>query len=274
MDVEEEKEVPPGNDCLAEGKCDAQSLKETNSDPTESFEVQNGLPDGKKELLLQLSESFKRNKDVNRRCEETKTGCPAMIRMRVVDSIRWRVLEVMHEHNHLLGAKIYKSVKKMGSGAKSKLQSSSDAEVRSVNLYRPLVIDAAGNRKPNSNAVAHTNRSFFYLMNFNDKGHLRNVSGLIRDVGRLVAISGMSFILTTLSCEIDMRQTVLLGCGLLFGETSESYTWIFKAWLTCVSAQCPQTIITDSCKALQNAIAELFPKSNHHFSLSCNEKSS
>ncbi|WRX27358.1 FAR1 DNA binding domain - like 10 [Theobroma cacao] len=72
--------------------------------------------------------------------------------MRVMDSKRWRVLEVTLEHNHLLGAKIYKSIKKMGSGTKRKLQSSSDAEVRTIKLYRALVIDAGVNGNPNSNA--------------------------------------------------------------------------------------------------------------------------
>ncbi|KAK8989938.1 hypothetical protein V6N11_064351 [Hibiscus sabdariffa] len=282
METEEEKEAPPGNDCLAEGKCDGQSLNETDSEPTESFDVQNGLPDGKKEfdapavgmefesyddaynyyncyakeagfrvrvknswfkrnsrekygaVLCCSCQGFKRIKDVNRLRKETRTGCPAMLRMRVVDSKRWRVLEVTHEHNHLLGAKINKSVKKMGSGTKSKLQSSSDAEVRTIKLYRALVIDAGGNENPNSNAVAvrkfsdHpnqlnlrkgdsqaiynylcrlqlTNPNFFYLMDFNDEGHLRNVFW----------------------CDSRYR-----------------------------------------CKALQNAIMEVFPKSNHRFSLS------
>ncbi|KAE8680830.1 Protein FAR1-RELATED SEQUENCE 6 [Hibiscus syriacus] len=185
MGVEEEKEVPPVQNGLPDGKKEfvapAVGMEFESYDDAYNYyhcyakeagfrvRVKNSwIKRNSREkygaLLCCSSEGFKRNKDVNRRCEETRTGCPAMIRMRVVDSIRWRVLEVMHEHNHLLGAKIYKSVKKMGSGAKSKLQSSSDAEVRSVNLYRPLVM-----------MLRLTNRSFFYLMNFNDEGHLRNV---------------------------------------------------------------------------------------------------
>ncbi|PPS15561.1 hypothetical protein GOBAR_AA05018 [Gossypium barbadense] len=211
MEVEEEKEAfPSNNDCLAEAKCDGQILKEINSEPTESFDVQNSLPEGKKEfvapavgmefesyddaynyyncyakeagfrvrvknswfkrnsrekygaVLCCSSQGFKRIKDVNRLRKETRTGCPAMIRMRVVNSNRWRVLEVTHEHNHLLGAKIYKSVKKMGSGARSKLQSSSDAEVRKIKLYRALVIDAHRMKalEPNTNSTTRPSSSF------------------------------------------------------------------------------------------------------------------
>ncbi|KAB2008220.1 hypothetical protein ES319_D10G084500v1 [Gossypium barbadense] len=359
MEVEEENEAfPSNNDCLAEGKCDGQILKEINTEPTESFDVQNSLPEGKKEfvapavgmefesyddaynyyncyakeagfrvrvknswfkrnsrekygaVLCCSSQGFKRIKDVNRLRKETRTGCPAMIRMRVVNSKRWRVLEVTHEHNHLLGAKIYKSVKKMGSGARSKLQSSSDAEVRKIKLYRALVIDAVGNGTPNCNATGGrkfsdhphqlnlrkgdsqaiynylcrlqlTNPNFFYLMDFTDEGCLRNVfwvdsrcrasCGYFGDVIYVDSTCMSNRYETPLVALVGVNhhgQTVLLGCGLLAGETVESYTWLFKAWLTCVSGQYPQTIITDRCKALQTAIAEVFPKSNHRFSLS------
>ncbi|KAL6285974.1 hypothetical protein ACE6H2_010364 [Prunus campanulata] len=102
-------------------------------------------------VLCCSSQGFKRIKDVNRLRKETRTGCPAMLRMRLVDSKRWRVLEVTLEHNHLLGAKIYKSIKKVGSGMKRKSQSSSDAEKRTIKLYRALVIDSGGDGTSNSN---------------------------------------------------------------------------------------------------------------------------
>ncbi|XVF74768.1 hypothetical protein PTKIN_Ptkin13bG0138300 [Pterospermum kingtungense] len=261
-------------------------------------------------VLCCSSQGFKRIKDVNRLRKETRTGCPAMIRMRVVDSKRWRVLEVTHEHNHLLGAKIFRSIKKMGSGTKRKLQPSSDAEVRTIKLYRALVIDAGGNGNPNSNSsevrnfsehpnqlnlrkgdsqaiynylcrMQLTNPNFFYLMDLNDEGHLRNVfwidsrsrasCGYVGDVIYVDNTCLSNRYETPLVALVGINhhgQTVLLGCGLLAGETVEFYTWLFKAWLACVSGLCPQTIITDRCNALQNAIAEVFPKSIHRFSLS------
>lgn len=261
-------------------------------------------------VLCCSSQGFKRIKDVNRLRKETRTGCPAMIRMRLVDSKRWRVLEVTLEHNHLLGAKIYKSMKKMGSGSKRKLQSNSDAEVRTIKLYRALVIDGGGNSGFNSNVkevrnfsdhpnqlnlkkgdtqaiynyfcrMQLTNPNFFYLMDLNDEGCLRNVfwidarsraaCGYFSDV--------ISFDNSYLSNKYEIPlvalvgvnhhgQSVLLGCGLLAGETTESYVWLFKAWATCMSGRTPQTLITDRCKALQNAISEVFPRSNHRFGLS------
>ena len=261
-------------------------------------------------VLCCSSQGFKRIKDVNRLRKETRTDCPAMIRMRLVDSKRWRVLEVTLEHNHLLGAKIYKSMKKMGSGTKRKLQSNSDAEVRTIKLYRALVIDAGGNSSLNSNVkeirkfsdhpnqlnlkkgdtqaiynylcrMQLTNPNFFYLMDLNDEGCLRNVFWI--DARSRAACGYFSDVIffdnTYLSNKYEIPlvalvgvnhhgQSVLLGCGLLAGETSESYVWLFKAWVTCMSGRTPQTIITDRCKALQNAIAEVFPRSHHRFGLS------
>ncbi|KAF5726944.1 hypothetical protein HS088_TW22G00629 [Tripterygium wilfordii] len=261
-------------------------------------------------VLCCSSQGFKRIKDVNRLRKETRTGCPAMVRMRLVDSKRWRILEVTLEHNHLLGSKIDKCIKKMGSGTKRKSQSSTDADVRTIKLYRALVINVGGNgnsnlgsrqigkftdlpnqlslRKGDVQAMYNyfcrmqlTNPNFFYLMDLNDEGHLRNVFWIDARSRASCGYFGDVIYLdnTYLSSKYEIPlvafvginhhgQYVLLGCGLLAGETIESYVWLFKAWHTCVSGHSPQTFITDRCKALQSAIEEVFPRSNHCFGLS------
>ncbi|CAJ2658072.1 unnamed protein product [Trifolium pratense] len=262
-------------------------------------------------VLCCSSQGFKRIKDASNLRKETRTGCPAMIRMRLVESQRWRIREVTLEHNHILGATIYKSIKNMGSGTKKKLlPSCSNAEGQTFKLYRALVIDAGGNGNSNFNArddktfseysnemnlkkgdaqaiynflcrMQLTNPNFFYLMDFNDEGRLRNV--LWVDARSRAACGYFSDVVyfdnTYLSNKYEIPlvafvglnhhgQTVLLGCGLLAGEMPESYTWLFRTWVTCMSGCSPQTIITDRCKALQSLIAEIFPKSHHCFGLS------
>lgn len=263
-------------------------------------------------VLCCSSQGFKRIKDVNRLRKETRTGCPAMVRMRLVDSRRWRILEVTLDHNHLLGAKAYKSIKKMGTGGTKKtLQSDSDAEGRTIKLYRALVIDSGGNngnsnssgrelgsssdhhpdqlnlKKGDTQAIYNyicrmqlTNPNFFYLMDLNDEGRLRNMIWL--DTRCRAAIGYFSDVIyvdtTYLSNKYEIPlvtfvgmnhhgQSVLLGCGLLSGETAESYLWVLKAWLTSTSGCVPQTIITDRCRVLQSVVSEVFPKSHHRFSL-------
>ncbi|KAK6148991.1 hypothetical protein DH2020_016516 [Rehmannia glutinosa] len=261
-------------------------------------------------VLCCSSQGFKRVKDVNRLRKETRTGCPAMMRMRLVDSKRWRIVEVTLEHNHLLEAKRYKSEKKMGSGTKRKLMPNSDPEIQPVRLYRALVIDANGEgtfnfnqkqakttsgqpnqlnlKKGDTQAMYNylcrmqlTNPSFFYSMDLNDEGRLRNVFWVDARSRSANVYFGdvILFDNTCLSNKYEIPlvafvginhhgQSVLLGCGLLASETIESYIWLFKAWLTCASGHSPKTVITDRCKILQSAVNEVFPKSHHRFCLS------
>ncbi|KAL5140701.1 Protein FAR1-RELATED SEQUENCE 6 [Glycine soja] len=261
-------------------------------------------------VLCCSSQGFKRIKVVNHLRKETRTGCPAMIRMRLVESQRWRVLEVTLEHNHMLGAKILRSVKKMGNGTKRKPLPCSEAEGQTVKLYRALVIDAGGNGNSNCGAIEDrtfsessnklnlrkgdtqaiynflcrmqlTIPNFFYLMDFNDDGHLRNAFWVDARSRASCGYFGdvIYFDNTYLSNKFEIPlvtfvginhhgQSVLLGCGLLASETTDSYLWLLRTWLKCMSGCSPQTIITDRCKALQSAIVEVFPKSHHCFGLS------
>ncbi|KAL8466753.1 hypothetical protein ACS0TY_035704 [Phlomoides rotata] len=258
-------------------------------------------------VLCCSSQGFKRVKDVNRLRKETRTGCPAMMRMRLVDSKRWRILEVTLEHNHLLGPEVHKGIK---SGIKRKFLSNSYTEVQPVKLYRTLVIDAGSDgasnfnqkhvrtppdeanqwnlRKGDSQAMYNyfcrlqlTNPNFFYSMDFNDEGHLRNVFWVDARSRAANAYFGDAIFLDTtcLSNKYEVPlvsfvginhhgQLVLLGCGLLSSEMLHSYVWLFKAWVSSTSGNSPQTVITDRCKVLQSAVADVFPKSQHRFCLS------
>ncbi|RHN72791.1 putative transcription factor FAR family [Medicago truncatula] len=254
-------------------------------------------------VLCCSSQGFKRTKDVNNLRKETRTGCPAMIRMKLVESQRWRICEVTLEHNHVLGAKIHKSIKKNS-------LPSSDAEGKTIKVYHALVIDTEGNDNLNSNArddrafskysnklnlrkgdtqaiynflcrMQLTNPNFFYLMDFNDEGHLRNAlwvdaksraaCGYFSDViyfDNTYLVNKYEIPLVALVGINHHGQSVLLGCGLLAGEIIESYKWLFRTWIKCIPGCSPQTIITDRCKVLQSVIAEVFPRSHHCFGLS------
>ncbi|CAN7104862.1 unnamed protein product [Brassica rapa subsp. narinosa] len=247
-------------------------------------------------VLCCSSQGFKRVNDANRVRKETRTGCPAMVRMRQVDSKRWRVLEVTLDHNHSLG---FKSVKR--TGTKRKCADSS------LKLYKARVMDVGNSVIPNSapkkqfqssssdvlnlrrgdsSAIYNyfcrmqlTNPNFFYLMDINDEGQLRNVfwadafsrvsCSFFNDVVFIdnAYISGKFEIpLVTLVGVNHHGQTTLLGCGLLAGETVESYHWLLKAWFGVMKCS-PQTIVTDRCKPLEAAVSQVFPRCHHRFSV-------
>ncbi|XP_041015778.1 protein FAR1-RELATED SEQUENCE 8-like isoform X1 [Juglans microcarpa x Juglans regia] len=258
-------------------------------------------------------EGFKTIKEANSRRKETRTGCLAMIRLRLVESNRWRVDEVKLEHNHSFDperAQNSKSHKKMVTGDKRKLEPPVDVEVRTIKLYRTPVVDAIGHGSSNSNEgepnnhvdrskclklktgdaqviydyfcrVQLTDPNFFYVMDINDEGNLRNVFWINSRARAAYGYFGdvVAFDTTCLSNNYDIPlftfvgvnhhgQSVLLGCGLLADETLETYIWFFRAWLTCMSGRPPQTILTNQCRTMQSAIAEVFPRAHHRFCLS------
>ncbi|KAL4650853.1 hypothetical protein ACB092_01G117300 [Castanea dentata] len=152
------------------------------------------------------SAGFKKKSEANNPRPETRTGCPAMIVIRLVDSKRWRIVEVELEHNHQVSPQIkrfYKSHKKMILAAK-KAQPSPEpvTEVHTIKLYRTAVLEADHTGYSNFNeginpvdnskhlelkeGDAHavynyfcrmklTNPNFFYLFDLDDDGRLRNV---------------------------------------------------------------------------------------------------
>ncbi|KAK8492271.1 hypothetical protein V6N12_010291 [Hibiscus sabdariffa] len=258
-------------------------------------------------------EGFKTIKEANSRRKETRTGCLAMIRLRLVESNRWRVDEVKLEHNHLFDherAQNCKSHKKMDAVAKRKVEPTVDVEVRTIKLYRTSMVDSVGYGCSNSlegeisecvdrsrrlklkkgdsqiiynffSNIQLTNPNFVYLIDLNDEGCLRNIFWIDSRsraaygyFGDVVAVDT-----TCLSNKYQIPlvafvgvnhhgQSILFGCGLLGDDTFETYVWLFRAWLTCMSGRPPQTIITDHCRAMQNAISEVFPRAHHRLHLS------
>ncbi|XP_057747869.1 protein FAR-RED ELONGATED HYPOCOTYL 3-like [Arachis stenosperma] len=58
-------------------------------------------------------------------------------------------------------------------------------------------------------------------------------------------------------------NSVLLGCGLLSKENSDSFTWLFNDWLTCMHGKAPKGIITDQCLGIRAGIENVMPETRH-----------
>ncbi|KAL0342122.1 UNVERIFIED_CONTAM: protein FAR1-RELATED SEQUENCE 6 [Sesamum calycinum] len=122
--------------------------------------------------------------------------------------------------------------------------------------------------------------SFFYVMDINEKGCLRNgfwAETMCRPAygyfGDVIFIDTTTLIdkyevpLVVFTGVNHHAQPMSLGCGLVSSQTVESFTWLFRAWLTYMVGRPPQTVITSQCKALQAAISEVFPRAFHCLSL-------
>ncbi|CAL9081171.1 unnamed protein product [Musa acuminata var. zebrina] len=124
------------------------------------------------------------------------------------------------------------------------------------------------------------NANFFYSMDLDEEGRLRNVfwadaisRATFKHFGDVVLLDT-----TYLTGDFDIPlslfvgvnnhgQLVLLGCGLLSDETAETYFWLFKTWLACMSRQPPNSLITDECEAIKDALTKVFPGVRHRLCL-------
>ncbi|KAG8376005.1 hypothetical protein BUALT_Bualt09G0018000 [Buddleja alternifolia] len=58
-------------------------------------------------------------------------------------------------------------------------------------------------------------------------------------------------------------QNIMFGCAFLLDEKTSSFEWLFKAFLKAMGNKHPQTIFTDQCQAMINAIENVFPHTHH-----------
>ncbi|KAM1790046.1 hypothetical protein ACFX14_034059 [Malus domestica] len=124
------------------------------------------------------------------------------------------------------------------------------------------------------------NANFFYAIDLDKNGRLRNIfwadarsRATYEEFGDVV-----TFDTTYLTNKYDMPfapfvgvnhhgQSILLGCGLISREDTDSFIWLFRTWLACMSGHAPSGIITDQDKAMKKAIEVVFPNTRHRLCL-------
>ncbi|XP_043811191.1 protein FAR-RED IMPAIRED RESPONSE 1 isoform X2 [Manihot esculenta] len=124
------------------------------------------------------------------------------------------------------------------------------------------------------------NPNFFYAMDLNEEQCLRNVLWVDAKARLDYGYFGdvIFFDTTYLKSEYKLPfapffgvnhhfQCLLLGCALVADETKSTYVWLMQAWLRAVGGVAPKVILTDQDKSLEQAIAEVFPNSQHCFCL-------
>jgi len=60
-------------------------------------------------------------------------------------------------------------------------------------------------------------------------------------------------------------HTVLFGCALLLDESEATFVWLFRTFLAAMNDQVPVSLVTDQDKAIQAAVALVFPEARHCF---------
>ena len=62
-------------------------------------------------------------------------------------------------------------------------------------------------------------------------------------------------------------NSILFGCGLISHEDIETFTWLLRTWLSCMSNSAPIRIITDQDRAIKVVIQNVFPNARHRWCL-------
>jgi len=128
--------------------------------------------------------------------------------------------------------------------------------------------------------MSELNKDFYFEIDIDEDSRVRHVFWADARTRAACKYFGdvISFDTTYLTNKYDMPfapfvgvnhhgQSILLGCGLLSSEDTSSFVWLFQSWLRCMSNKPPEGIVTDHCKAMQNAIECVFSNARHRWCL-------
>ncbi|XP_042979935.1 protein FAR-RED IMPAIRED RESPONSE 1-like [Carya illinoinensis] len=128
--------------------------------------------------------------------------------------------------------------------------------------------------------MQYKNSRFFYTMDIDDDGRLKNIfwadsrsraayqyfgDVVTFDTTYLTNRYGMPF--APFVCVNHHGQSILLGAGLISSEDTETFVWLFETWLQCMDGIAPKVIIINQDRVMKNAIAIVFPNTRHRFFL-------
>lgn len=222
-----------------------------------------------------------------------KTNCPSTIVAKLWGDGLLHLMEVNLEHNHAVSpstARFLKCYKRMSTGmAKDLVVRASRHENLSPD-DKEFISYVEGGRLKLGRAddealhqffaqMQAKNPNFFYLMDLDVEGHLRNVfwadaksRAAYRYFNDVIAFD-TSYVKdkykTPLALFIGVNhhgQSVLLGCGLLSEETTENYIWLLKTWLNCMQGGSPRAVITNECKTIKG-VNEVFSRARQRICL-------
>ncbi|XP_057500887.1 protein FAR-RED ELONGATED HYPOCOTYL 3-like [Actinidia eriantha] len=220
---------------------------------------------------------------------QSRMNCPAHIRVVNRDG-KFTLNRVVLDHNHEQSpgkARYFKSNRVLDEHVKRRLELNDKARIKMHKIYELLQIEAGGHDKlpylkkdcrnyldkqrwlrlvEGDAEAMHRyfmkmkvdNSDFFFALDLDDKGRLRNVfwadarsRATCKEFGDVV-----TFDTTYLVNKHDMPfapfvgvnhhgQSTLLGCGFISKEDTESFSWLFQTWITCMWGCAPKAIITD-----------------------------
>uniref|UniRef100_A0A2N9IZA1 Protein FAR1-RELATED SEQUENCE n=1 Tax=Fagus sylvatica TaxID=28930 RepID=A0A2N9IZA1_FAGSY len=223
--------------------------------------------------------------DPSKKRSTIKNACEAGIKasMDITDK-KWRILSFIEDHNHDLSPSV-------------RINSSIKASVVEAGGYENVTYNQRDVRnflekerrlkcKEGDGQALHDyfvrmqakNSNFYHALDLDDELRVRNVFWV--DARSRAAYESfndvITFDTTYLTNKYDMPfapfiginhhgESIILGCGLLSSEDTDSFVWVFRQWLQSMCDIAPKAIITDQCQAMRRAIEIVFPETVHRW---------
>ncbi|KAH9782936.1 protein FAR1-RELATED SEQUENCE [Citrus sinensis] len=218
-----------------------------------------------------------------------KTSCNARLRAGLGDDGKWTIRSLNLEHNHVLltptKSKYFRCNLSLNTYAKKMLDVNDRAGIRLCKNYQSLVIEASGHENVTfieRDCRNHVQKERRLRLGDGDAAALQNYFMKVQAEDNREAYKEfgdvVTFDTTYLTNKYDMPfapfvgvnhhgHSILFGCGLISHEDIETFTWLFRTWLSCMSNSAPNGIITDQDRAMKVAIQNVFPNTRHRESM-------
>jgi hypothetical protein len=230
-----------------------------------------------------------------------KARCNANLNATLIDT-KWYAISISTNHNHALSiekTRFHKCHKNLNSFAKKKLLLNDATGISTSKNFNSLTIKAEGyenlafGEKDYRNFIAKElylqlstggvrvlhdyfiriqaiNDGFYFAINFNDDGRLKNVFWVdARSKAIYENFGDVTFdtMYLTNKCEMSFAyfvevnhygQSILFGATLISRENIEIFVRLFETWLKCMNGRLPNAIITDQDRAMKSAFNIVF----------------
>ncbi|XP_038707270.1 protein FAR1-RELATED SEQUENCE 5-like [Tripterygium wilfordii] len=223
------------------------------------------------------------------RCAHSKNECKARLVGRLDSVGKWEIMKFEDEHNHNMSpthSRFFTCNRETSPHVRRQLEINDIAGIRPNKSHNSFVIGVGGHDKlsflerDTRNHISRARRmrlgvgnadavqNYFLKMQTNNQGR-----AAYEEFGDVV-----TFDTTYLTNKYDIpfapfvgvnhqSHSILLRCGLISSEDTETLFWLFRTWLACMGGVPPQGIITDQDRAVKNAIAIMFPNTCHRLCL-------
>uniref|UniRef100_A0A2N9IRB2 Protein FAR1-RELATED SEQUENCE n=1 Tax=Fagus sylvatica TaxID=28930 RepID=A0A2N9IRB2_FAGSY len=218
--------------------------------------------------------------DASKKRSTIKNSCEARIKVSMdITDRKWRILSFIKNHNHDLSQSKFRhfdTFRHISADKKRRLLINDNADVRE----RRLKCREGDGQALHDYFVRMQgkNSNFYHALDLDDELHVRNVFWV--DARSRAAYESfhdvITFDTTYLTNKYDMPfanfiginyhgESIILGCGLLSDENTDSFVWVFRQWLQSMCGIAPKAIIMDQCQAMRRAIEIVFPETVHRW---------